>query len=98
VAACQGGRLVVHFTNRKNAPFLFSTRTGTRPPFIAEIVNTARPGRGTYVGLDASDHGFRKTTSVEDSFKRWNTPGGEFNPLIITTLTEWMEKVRIANK
>jgi hypothetical protein len=21
VAACQGGRLVVHFTNRKNAPF-----------------------------------------------------------------------------
>jgi len=23
--------LVVHFTNRKNAPFLFSTRTGTRP-------------------------------------------------------------------
>lgn len=64
-------------------------------PFIAEIVNTARPGRGTYVGLDASDHGFRKTTSIEDSFKRWNTPGGEFNPLIITTLTEWMEKVRI---
>jgi len=52
----------------------------------------------TYVGLDASDHGFRKTTSIEDSFKRWNTPGGEFNPLIITTLTEWMEKVRIANK
>jgi len=27
-----------------------------------------------------------------------NTPGGEFNPLIIRTLTEWMEKVRIANK
>jgi hypothetical protein len=23
VAACQGGRLVVHFTNRKNAPFLY---------------------------------------------------------------------------
>jgi hypothetical protein len=32
VAACQGGRLVVQFTNRKNAPFLFSTRIGTRPP------------------------------------------------------------------
>jgi len=31
VAALPGGRLVVHFTNRKNAPFLFSTRTGTRP-------------------------------------------------------------------
>ncbi len=24
-------RLVVHFTNRKNAPSVFSTRTGTRP-------------------------------------------------------------------
>jgi len=34
VAACQGGRLVVHFTNRKNAPFLFSTRLGTPPENI----------------------------------------------------------------
>jgi hypothetical protein len=31
VAALPGGRLVVHFTNRKNAPFLFSTRIGTPP-------------------------------------------------------------------
>jgi len=31
VAALQGGVLVVHFTNRKNAPLLFSTRPGTRP-------------------------------------------------------------------
>jgi hypothetical protein len=31
VAALQGGALVVHFTNRKNAPLLFSTRLGTRP-------------------------------------------------------------------
>jgi hypothetical protein len=36
VAACQGGRLVVHFTNRKNARSLFSTRTGTRPDFPVE--------------------------------------------------------------
>jgi pimeloyl-ACP methyl ester carboxylesterase len=63
-------------------------------PFIAETVNRARPGKGTYVALDDSDHGFRKTTSIEDSFKRWNTPGGEFNPRIITTLMDWMEKVR----
>jgi pimeloyl-ACP methyl ester carboxylesterase len=63
-------------------------------PFIAETVNKARPGKGTYVALDDSDHGFRKTASIADSFKRWNTPGGEFNARIITTLTEWMEKVR----
>ncbi len=31
MAAWQGGRLVVYFTNRKNAPILFSTRIGTRP-------------------------------------------------------------------
>jgi len=28
VAACQGGRLVVHFTNRKNAPFSFFHMNG----------------------------------------------------------------------
>jgi hypothetical protein len=34
VAACQGGRLVVHFTNRKIAPFLLfhMTRDATSPP------------------------------------------------------------------
>ena len=63
-------------------------------PFIADIVNKARPGKGTYVALEGSDHGFRKTTSIEDSFRRWKSPGGEFNPQIITTLKAWMEKVR----
>jgi hypothetical protein len=62
-------------------------------PFIVEIVNKARPGKGTYVALDDSDHGFRRTTSLEDSFRRWNKPGGEFNPSIITTLREWMDKL-----
>src|SRR6266436_436368 len=37
VAALQGGALVVHFTNRKNAPLLFSTRPGTRPKRIAQF-------------------------------------------------------------
>ncbi len=63
-------------------------------PFIAEIVNKARPGKGIYVALEGSDHGFRKTVSIEDSFRRWNSPGGEFNPQIITTLKEWVEKAR----
>jgi hypothetical protein len=53
-----------------------------------------RPGKGTYVPLDDLDHGFRKTTSLEDSFSGWNRPGGEFNPSIITTLREWIEKVQ----
>jgi pimeloyl-ACP methyl ester carboxylesterase len=63
-------------------------------PFIAEIVNKARPGKGVCVALDGTDHGFRKTVSIEDSFTRWKAPGGEFNPRIITILKEWMDKVR----
>ena len=50
-------------------------------------------GTATYVVLDGSDHGFRKTSSLEDSFRRWNSPGGEFNPQNTTTLREWIEKV-----
>ena len=65
-------------------------------PFIAEIVSKARRGKGTYIALEGSDHGFRRTTSIEDSLARWNSPGGEFNSQIITTLKEWMEKVRMS--
>ena len=65
-------------------------------PFIAEIVNKTHPGKGTYVSLDDSDHAFRKTTSLADSFKRWSTPGGEFNPSIIGTLKGWIEKVQLS--
>jgi hypothetical protein len=63
-------------------------------PLIAAIVNKARPGKGTYVALEGSDHGFRRTTSPGDSFTRWSSPGGDFDPQIITTLKGWMETVR----
>jgi len=36
VAACQGGRLVVHFTNRKNAPFFFFHMNGDATIFRDE--------------------------------------------------------------
>jgi len=42
VAALAGGALVVHFTNRKHAPLLFSTRPGTRPEWRAVDVKTHR--------------------------------------------------------
>jgi hypothetical protein len=29
-----------------------------------------------------------------DSFTRWKALGGEFNPQIVATLKEWIEKVR----
>ena len=65
-------------------------------PFIAEIVNKIHLGKGTYVSLDDSDHAFRKTASLADSFKRWSAPGGEFNPSIIATLKGWIEKVQLS--
>jgi pimeloyl-ACP methyl ester carboxylesterase len=63
-------------------------------PRIAEIVNRARPGRGRYLALPGSDHAFRKTTSVEDSFRRWTTPGTEIDPEIIAALKAWTAELR----
>jgi hypothetical protein len=63
-------------------------------PLIAEIVNRARPGRGRFVALPGSDHAFRKTTSMEDSFRRWTTPSVEIDPEIIATLKAWTAEVR----
>ena len=51
----------------------FIATEGDAHPRIAEIVNRARPGQGHYIALPDSDHAFRKTTSVEDSFRRWTT-------------------------
>jgi pimeloyl-ACP methyl ester carboxylesterase len=65
-------------------------------PLIADIVNRARPGKGRYLALDGIDHGFRKTTSVEDSHRRWKIRGGEFDPQIVATLKDWTERIRRA--
>jgi len=62
-------------------------------PLIAEIVNSARPGMGKYVKLEGSDHGFKKTTSMRDSFTRWSQPGGEFNPNVVEALKAWTKEV-----
>jgi pimeloyl-ACP methyl ester carboxylesterase len=61
---------------------------------IAALVEKARPGKGTYLALDGIDHGFRQTASMEDSFRRWNTPRGEVNLAVVTALKTWTDKVR----
>jgi hypothetical protein len=66
-------------------------------PLIAGMVNRARPGKGTYVALEGSDHAFRDTVSIEDSFRRWSTPGVPLNPRIIDTLRSWIDKLRHPN-
>lgn len=62
-------------------------------PLIAEVVNSARPGKGKYVKLPGSDHGFKKTTSMQDSFSRWSQPGGEFNPNVVEAMKAWTKEV-----
>ena len=63
-------------------------------PLIADIVNKARPGKGTSIVLDGIDHGFRRVSSMEDAFRRWGTRG-EFDPQVVTTVVAWAEKVRL---
>lgn len=65
-------------------------------PRIAAIVEKARPGRSTYVAVDGADHGFPRTASVEDSFRRWGTPGADISTTMVTTMKAWTEKVRHA--
>ncbi len=61
-------------------------------PLIAEVVNRARPGKGKYVRLENSDHGFKKTESMADSFRRWGQ-AGEFNPNVVDALKAWTKEV-----
>ena len=61
-------------------------------PLIAEVVNKAHPGKGKYVRLANSDHAFKKTTSMLDSFQRWSQPG-EFNANVVEALKAWTKEV-----
>jgi uncharacterized protein len=56
---------------------------------IAEVVNTARPGRGRFVEMPGIDHGFSRAIDPEASLRQGQA-GGEFNPEIIDTLKRWM--------
>lgn len=62
-------------------------------PMIVEIVNKNNPGKAKYVKVPASDHGFRQTTSMLDSFQTWGQPGKPFNPAVIEMLTSWVDEV-----
>lgn len=58
---------------------------------IATFVNKLRPGTAEFKLLPESDHGFTKTSSMRDSMQRWGQ-GGEFNPLVVTTLLDYLKK------
>ena len=60
---------------------------------IARIVNRAHPGHGEFLALDGIDHGFYRAADQKESFEKWNRPGAEFNPEIVTALREWSDRV-----
>lgn len=60
---------------------------------IKEIIDAVHPGKAEFQTLPESDHGFKKTTSMKDSFTRWSQPGGEFNPDIIDALKAWANRI-----
>jgi hypothetical protein len=55
-------------------------------------VNARRAGFGEFVALEASDHGFYRAATPEESFAQWGTPGRLLNPAIVETLREWSER------
>ena len=62
---------------------------------IADIVNRYHPGKGTYLQLKNSDHGFVEAESMEKSY---NKEYGElFNPQIIEELYGWMNEIMKKN-
>lgn len=59
----------------------------TQIPFV---VNRVKPGNATFQRVKESDHGFSKTTSFEDSLKKWGQPGVEFSPEVVRVVREWI--------
>lgn len=65
---------------------------------IAEMVNYYRPGFGTFVLLENSDHAFCKSNTPAESFKNGQTPGyhyENFNDNVIEVVVQWMQKVML---
>ncbi|MDA1230690.1 MAG: PDZ domain-containing protein [Planctomycetota bacterium] len=64
--------------------------------WIAEIVNRAQPGNGTFIALDSTDHFYFRAASLEESFRYFEPgrdgPFGEFNPVILETLRVWLDE------
>lgn len=58
---------------------------------LAAYVNKLRPGTAQFILMPNCDHIFTKTTSMRDSMDKWGK-GGEFNPIIIQTLQDYLKK------
>jgi len=58
---------------------------------VASIVNKNAAGKGKFVALPQTDHGFNLAEDQEESFLAGRS-GGTFNPAIADTLTKWFKE------
>jgi dienelactone hydrolase len=69
--------------------------TRAQSAWIAEVVNRAKPGAGSFVALDAVDHFFLRAATPEESYRFWKpakgTPLAKFNPVILASLRAWLD-------
>ncbi|MCC6280626.1 MAG: alpha/beta fold hydrolase [Saprospiraceae bacterium] len=66
--------------------------TRSEHQWIADVVNRAHPGKGSFVELDQCDHGMHIATSFQQAAQGQTTG---FNPLVLQTIREWL--IRHAN-
>jgi pimeloyl-ACP methyl ester carboxylesterase len=68
--------------------------TKSQHTWIAEIVNRAAPGSGSFVPLESIDHFFFRAATPKESYRLFKpvkgAPPGELNPIILETLRGWL--------
>jgi hypothetical protein len=58
---------------------------------IAEAVNRAHSGQATFLALKGIDHNWTESKDAEESYLA-GPQGGEFNPVFLEELTQWIRK------
>jgi pimeloyl-ACP methyl ester carboxylesterase len=70
--------------------------TKSQHTWIAEVVNRVKPGNGTFVALDSTDHFFLRTATPEESYRYFKPvqgmPPTEFSRAVINTLCTWLDE------
>lgn len=63
---------------------------------IAEVVNRVKPGNGSFVALDATDHFFFRAATPQESYRLMKPaagdPPGRFNPAVVEALWRWLDE------
>jgi uncharacterized protein len=61
--------------------------------YVADFLNSKRPGSAKFVKVPKTDHFFTATTSYKDSFQRGMQPGQKKSEETVPILLPWLDKV-----